>query len=116
MLLYDLGASIDLMPLSLFRKLGLGKQRLLSFSLQLADRSIKLPRGICEDILVKVDNFIFLADSIILDMEEDRDVPLILGRPFLATGKALIDIQKGQLILRLDEEELKINVFRAFKF
>ncbi|XP_022880768.1 uncharacterized protein LOC111398040 [Olea europaea var. sylvestris] len=87
--LCDLGASINLMPLSLFRKL---------------------------DILVKVDKFIFPADFIILDMEEDIDVLLILGRPFLATGRGLIDVQKGQLILRLNEEELTINVFWAFRF
>ncbi|XP_022850853.1 uncharacterized protein LOC111372695 [Olea europaea var. sylvestris] len=123
--LCDLRASINLMPLSLFRKLGLGEAKpklglgeakSTTVSLQLADRSIKHPRGICEDILVKVDKFIFPADFIILDMEEDRDVPLILGRPFLATGRALIDVQKGQLILRLNEEELTINVFRAFRF
>ncbi|XP_022875808.1 uncharacterized protein LOC111394287 [Olea europaea var. sylvestris] len=114
--LCDLGASINLMPLSLFRKLGSREAKPTTVSLQLADRSIKHPRGICEDILVKVDKFIFPADFIILDMEEDRDVPLILGRPFLATGRALIDVQKGQLILRLNEEELTINVFRAFRF
>ncbi|XP_022861544.1 uncharacterized protein LOC111381926 [Olea europaea var. sylvestris] len=68
------------------------------------------------DILVKVDKFIFSADFIILDMEEDRDVPLILGHPFLDTGTALINVQKGQLILRLNEEELIINIFRAFRF
>ncbi|XP_022895350.1 uncharacterized protein LOC111409540 [Olea europaea var. sylvestris] len=90
--LYDLRASINLMHLSLFRKLGLGEAKSTTVSLQLADRSIKHPRGICEDILVKVDKFIFPADFIILDMEEDRDVPLILGRPFLATGRIMIDI------------------------
>ncbi|XP_022864248.1 uncharacterized protein LOC111384222, partial [Olea europaea var. sylvestris] len=114
--LCDLGASINLMPLSLFRKLGLGEAKPKTVSLQLADTSIKHPRGICENILVKVDKFIFPADFIILDMEEDRDVPIILGRPFLATGRALIDVQKGRLILRLNEEELIINVFRAFRF
>ncbi|XP_022857778.1 uncharacterized protein LOC111378774 [Olea europaea var. sylvestris] len=108
--LCDLGASINLMPLSLFKKLGLGKAKTTTISLQLADRSIKHPQGICEDILVKVDKFIFPVDFIILDMEEDRDVPLILGRPFLATGTALIDVQKGQLILReAVSETLKLD-------
>ncbi|XP_022883519.1 uncharacterized protein LOC111400336 [Olea europaea var. sylvestris] len=102
--LCDLGASINLMPLSLFRKLGLGEAKPTTASLQLADRSIKHRRVICEDILVKVDKFIFPADFIILDTEEDRDVPLILGRPFLATGRALIDVQKGPLILRFQSE------------
>ncbi|KAL5580496.1 hypothetical protein UlMin_012938 [Ulmus minor] len=99
--LCDLGASINLMPLSIFRKLGLGEVKPTTVSLQLADRSIKHPRGIIEDVLVKVDKFIFPADFIVLDMEEDREVPLILGRPFLATGKTLIDVHQGKLILRV---------------
>ncbi|XP_022889322.1 uncharacterized protein LOC111404799 [Olea europaea var. sylvestris] len=70
--------------------------------LGLADRSIKHPRGICEDILVKVDKFIFPTDFIISDMEEDRGVLLILGRPFFATRRALIDVQRGLLLLRLN--------------
>lgn len=65
---------------------------------------------------MKVDKFIFLADFIILDIDEDRDISLILGRPFLATTRALIDMQKGQFILRLDYKELMINVFRVFRF
>ncbi|KAL5563299.1 hypothetical protein UlMin_033046 [Ulmus minor] len=87
--LCDLGASINLMPLSIFRKLGLGEVKPTTVSLQLADRSIKHPRGIIEDVLVKVDKFIFPADFIVLDMEEDQEILLILGRPFLATGRTL---------------------------
>ena len=90
--LCDLGASINLMPLSVYRKLGLGEMKQTTISLQLADRSIKYPHGIIEDILVKVDKFIFPADFVVLDMEEDQEVPLILGRPFLAMGRALIDV------------------------
>nr|CAN69639.1 hypothetical protein VITISV_040272 [Vitis vinifera] len=74
------------------RKLELGEVKPTTVSLQLADRSIKHPRGIIEDVLVKVDKFIFSVDFIVLEMEEDRDVPLILGRPFLATGRTLIDV------------------------
>jgi hypothetical protein len=66
-------------------------------------------------LLVKVEKFIFPADFLILDMEEAKDVPLILGRPFLATGRALIDVQNGQLILRLGEEQVSFNVFKAMK-
>ncbi|KAL5569891.1 hypothetical protein UlMin_026466 [Ulmus minor] len=102
--LCDLGASNNLMPLSIFRKLGLGEVKPTTVSLQLADRSIKHPRGIIEDVLVKVDKFIFPADFIVLDMEEDREVPLILGRPFLATGRTLIDVHQGKLILRVQDE------------
>nr|XP_023870464.1 uncharacterized protein LOC111983048 [Quercus suber] len=77
--LCDLGASINLMPFSVFRKLGLGEVKPTTISLQLADRSIKYPRGVIEDILVKVDKFIFPADFIVLDMDEDEEIPLILG-------------------------------------
>ncbi|KAL5560451.1 hypothetical protein UlMin_036662 [Ulmus minor] len=78
--------------------------------------SIKHPRGIIEDVLVKVDKFIFPADFIVLDMEEDREVPLILGRPFLATGRTLIDVHQGKLILRVQDEQVTFNVFEAMKF
>ena len=93
--LCDLGANINLMPLSIFKRLGLGKARPMTVTLQLADSSLKHPRGVIEDVLVKVDKFIFLAYFIVLDMEEDTKIPIILGRPFLATGRAKIDVQKG---------------------
>ncbi|XP_021995207.1 uncharacterized protein LOC110892347 [Helianthus annuus] len=82
--LADLGASINLMPYSIFAKLNLGKPSPTRMSLQLADRSVKFPRGVVENMLVKVDKFVFPVDFIILDMDEDSEVPLILGRPFLA--------------------------------
>ncbi|XP_073304614.1 uncharacterized protein [Primulina huaijiensis] len=110
--LCDLGASINLMPFSVFRKLGLGEPKPTRMSLQLANRSVKYPRGVIEDVLVKVDKFIFPADFVVLDMEEDMQMPLILGRPFLATGKALIDVQEGKgpleatLTTELGEDEL----------
>ncbi|XP_073119970.1 uncharacterized protein [Henckelia pumila] len=72
--------------------------------------------GIIEDVLVKVDKFIFLVDFVVLDMEEDLDMPLILGRPFLEIGKALIDVQKGELLLRVGEEKISFDVFNALKF
>ena len=91
--LCDLGASIDLMLLSIFRRLGLGKARPTTVTLQLAYRSLKHPwggggggGGVIEDVLVKVDKFIFPKDFIVLDMEEDKEIPIILGMPFLATG------------------------------
>ena len=68
-----------------------------------------------EDVLVKVDKFIFPVDFIVLDMEEDYDMPLILGRPFLATGRALIDVQQGTLSLRIYDETVTFNVFKAMK-
>ena len=90
--LCDLGASINLMPLSIFRRLGLGEARLTKVTLQLIDRSLKHPRGVIEDVLEKVDKFIFPTDFIVLDMEEDKEIPIILGSPFLATGRVMIDV------------------------
>ena len=111
----DLGASINLMPLSIFKHLGLGESRPTTVTLQLADRSLKHPRGVIEDVLVKVDKFIFPADFIVLDMEEDKEIPIILGRPFLTTGRAMIDVQRGELKLRVQEDEVKFNVFEAVR-
>ena len=68
-----------------------------------------------EDVLVKVDKFIFLADFIVLDMEEDKEIPIILGRPFLATGRAMIDVQKGELKLRVQDDEVRFSVFNALR-
>ncbi|KAL0437663.1 UNVERIFIED_CONTAM: Retrovirus-related Pol polyprotein from transposon opus [Sesamum radiatum] len=111
--LCDLGASINLMPYSIFEKLGMHELTPTIVTLQLADRSIKYPRGIIEDVLVKVGKFVIPVDFVVLDMEEDTNTPLILGRPFLATGKALIDVQKGQLTLRINDDEVVFNVFKA---
>ena len=103
------------MPLSIFKRLGLGEARPTTVTLQLADRSLKHPRGVIEDVLVKVDKFIFPVDFIVLDMEEDKEIPIILGRPFLATGRAMIDVQRGELKLRVQDDEVNFNVFEAVR-
>ena len=113
--LCDLGASINLMPLSIFRRLGLGEAHTTTVTRQLADRSLKHPRGVIEDVLVKVDKFIFPTYFIVLDMEEDKEIPIILGRPFLATSGALINVQKGELKLRALEDKITFHVFRPMK-
>ncbi|WCJ18594.1 hypothetical protein M5689_000931 [Euphorbia peplus] len=113
--LCDLGASINLMPLSVYRKLGMGDPAPTSVTIQLADRSVRRPVGIVEDLLVKVGHFIFPADFVILDIKEDARVPIILGRPFLATGRTLIDVEGGKLILRLQNEKLEFNIYKAIK-
>ncbi|KAJ9553266.1 hypothetical protein OSB04_017311 [Centaurea solstitialis] len=113
--LCDLGASINLMPLSIFRKLGLGEVQETGITLQLANRSIKYPYGVIEDVLIKVGRFYFPIHFVVLDMEEDLEIPLILGRPFLATGGAIIDVKGGKLTLRVGEEEAVFNVFKATK-
>ncbi|XP_060210380.1 uncharacterized protein LOC132637282 [Lycium barbarum] len=93
--LCDLGASINLMPSFIFRKLGLGVPRPTTIVLQLADISLARPEGIIENVLVQVGSLIIPADFVILDFEPDPEVPFILGRPFLATGRALIDVAVG---------------------
>ena len=114
--LCDLGTSINLIPLSVFKTLDLGEAKPTTVSLQLPDRSIKYPRGIIEDVLVKVDKFIFPIDFIVLDIEEDQDISIILGRPFLATERTLIDVQKGELTMRVQDEQVTFKVFKAHKF
>ncbi|XP_042051763.1 uncharacterized protein LOC121797102 [Salvia splendens] len=93
--LYDLGASINLMPLSVFKQLNIGTLKPTSATLQMADISVAYPEGIVEDLLIKVGGeFIFPADFMVLDMEEDNGVPLLLGRPFLATVEANINVKR----------------------
>ncbi|KAL5549524.1 hypothetical protein UlMin_004755 [Ulmus minor] len=112
----ECSAVINLMPMSIFKKLGIGEARPTTVSLQLADRSIAHPEGKIEDVLVKVDKFIFPVDFIVLDYEADLEVPIILGRPFLATGRTLIDVQKGELTMRVQDEHVTFNVFQSMKF
>ncbi|KAL8486895.1 hypothetical protein ACS0TY_023547 [Phlomoides rotata] len=114
--LCDLGASINLMPLSLFKTLSLGELKPTTMNLQLADRTVTYPRGIVEDVLVKVDKFIFPVDFVVLDMVEDRVIPLILGRLFLATGRAMIDVRNEELTLDVGGKKVSFNIFKAMKF
>ena len=92
--LCDLGASINLIPLSVIQRLSLGELTPTTITLQMADRSMTQPEAVLEDVLVKVGKFIFLVDFVVMKMEEGTQVPLLLGRPFLATGADLIDVQK----------------------
>ncbi|GJZ62086.1 reverse transcriptase domain-containing protein, partial [Tanacetum coccineum] len=108
--LADSGASINLMPLLIYEKLGIGPLKPTRMTLELANRSVTYSMGIAEDVIVRVDKFNFLADFIIVDFETDPRVPIILGRPFLRTAKALVDLYEEKLTLRIGNEEL---VFRA---
>nr|GFB81896.1 reverse transcriptase domain-containing protein [Tanacetum cinerariifolium] len=97
--LADLGASINLMPLSIWKKLRLPTLNDTKMVLELADRTISKPTGVAENVFVKVGKFYFPADFVILDFVADLRVPLILGRPFLSTAHALIDVYKGEITL-----------------
>ncbi|XP_020236625.1 uncharacterized protein LOC109816146 [Cajanus cajan] len=113
--LLDLGASINLMPLSMLQRIGDVEVKPTKMTLQLADRSIKYPHGIVEDLLVKVDKFWFPVDFVVMDMEEDSEVPLILGRPFMKTAKVIIDVDDGKLKVRVHGDEVNFNIFEAMK-
>ncbi|XP_070053275.1 uncharacterized protein [Nicotiana tomentosiformis] len=102
--LCDLGASINLMPLDIYKRLGIGRARPTSMLLQMADRTVKRPSGILDDVSVQVGKFVFPADFVILDCRVDEEIPIILGRPFLATGRALIE--SVDVILEEDDETL----------
>jgi len=82
----DLGASVSLMPLYIYERLGIGELKSTRMTLQLADRSVKYPDGIIEDVLVKVGEIYIPTDFVVMEMEEDNQVPILLGRPFLATA------------------------------
>ncbi|XP_070005314.1 uncharacterized protein [Nicotiana sylvestris] len=113
--LCDLGASINLMPLVVYTKLGIGRARTTSMLLQLANRTVKKPTGIFDDVLVQVGKFVFPADFVIMDCQVDKEIPIILGRPFLATGRALIDCETGELKMRLNDEEVIFNVQQSMR-
>ncbi|KAK8685284.1 hypothetical protein V6N13_041289 [Hibiscus sabdariffa] len=113
--LFDPGASINLMPKYVFQKLGIGESKPTTVVLQLADHSYVQPEGKIEDILVQVDKFIFLADFLILDCETKDDAPIILGRPFLATSRVLLDFGNKELILRVDDQHVKFTLQKTCK-
>ncbi|GKA68927.1 reverse transcriptase domain-containing protein [Tanacetum coccineum] len=108
--LADLGASINLMPLSIWKKLSLPELTPIRMTLELADRSITRPKGVAEDVFVKVGIFHFPTDFVVVDFEADPRVPLILGRSFLRTGRALIYVYEGELILGDRDERLIFHV------
>ncbi|GJX90246.1 reverse transcriptase domain-containing protein [Tanacetum coccineum] len=108
--LADLGASINLMPLSVWEKLNLPDLTKTRMILELADRTISTPTGIAEDVFVKVGTFLFLADFVVVDYIADPRVPLILGRPFLRTARALIDVHGEQMTLRHDDQSITFKV------
>ncbi|XP_058203029.1 uncharacterized protein LOC131317499 [Rhododendron vialii] len=117
--LLDLGASTNLLPYSVYEELGLGELKPTSVTLQLADRSVKAPRGMLEDVLVKVNNFYFPADFIVLDTEPvhptalKSQMPVILGRPFLATANAQISVRSGVMEVSFGNMKLSLNMYSA---
>ncbi|GJZ23888.1 reverse transcriptase domain-containing protein [Tanacetum coccineum] len=114
--LADLGASINLMPLSIWKKLSLPELTPTRMTLELADQSITHPKGLAEDVYVKVGKFHFPTDFVIVDFEADPRVPLILGRSFLRTGRALIDVYGEEITLRVDNEAITFNLDQTTRY
>ncbi|XP_019432176.1 PREDICTED: uncharacterized protein LOC109339217 [Lupinus angustifolius] len=98
--LLDLGAKINLMSISMLKRIGDFEIKPTRMTLQLADGSVKYPHGAAEDVLVKVDGLVFLVSFVIMDIEEDKEVPLILGKPFMKTARVIIDVDDGKLKVR----------------
>ena len=113
--LLDLGASVNLLPYSVYKQLSLGELKPTNITLSLADRSIKIPKGIVEDVLVKVDKFYYPVDFVVLDTEPiavgPNHVSIILGRPFLATSNAIINCRNGVMQLTFGNMTLELNIF-----
>lgn len=114
--LYDLGASVNIMPYSLFKKLVVSEVKSTTILLQLANRSIVYPRGIIEDVLIKVEHFIFLVNFVVLHMEKDRSIQLILRRSFIRTAHSLIHIHADKLILRLRDDQIEFSFRNTIRY
>nr|GFC97803.1 reverse transcriptase domain-containing protein [Tanacetum cinerariifolium] len=112
----DLGASINLMPLSVWNKLSLPDLTPTCMTLELADHSISHMVGVVEDVYVKVGTFYFQADFVVVDFDADPRVPLILGRSFLETEKALIDVFEGELTLHVGKEAITFNLDQSSRY
>ena len=113
--LCDSRASINLMPLSIVKRLSLGELTPTAMTLQMEDINLAQPEGILEDVLIKVGKFIFPVDFLVIEIEEDKQVPLFLGRPFLSTGESLIDVKKGELTLMVKDEVMYFNLNNSLK-
>ncbi|XP_070050337.1 uncharacterized protein [Nicotiana tomentosiformis] len=113
--LCDNGASINLIPLAIYKQAGLSMLRPTSVRLQMVDRSIKRPVRVVDDVLVKVGKFLLPDDFVILDCAVDKEIPIILGRPFLSTGRALMDSERNEIKFRVNDEEVTLQASKGMK-
>ena len=117
--LLDLGASVNLLPFSMYKQLGLGEPKPTTITLSLADRSINIPKGTVEDVLIQVDKFYYPVDFVVLDTEliavGVNHVPIILGRPFLAASNVIINCRNGVMQLTFGNMTLELNIFHLSK-
>ncbi|XP_070009237.1 uncharacterized protein [Nicotiana sylvestris] len=113
--LCDLWESINLMPYSIFKTLEIGQPRPTSMRLQMVDCTMKRLLGIIDDVLVRVDKFILPVDFVILDCQVDYEVSIILGRPFFATRKALVDVEAGELTFWVGDKKLVFHMYKSMR-
>ena len=113
--LCDSRASINLMPLSIAKRLSLGELTPIAMALKMVEKTLAHPEGILEDVMIKVGNFVFPVDFVFINIEEDKQIPLLLGRPFVTTITALIDVKKWELTLRVGDKALHFNLNHNFK-
>jgi len=115
--LLDLGASVNLLPYFMYKQLGLGELQPTNLILLLADRTVMVPKKIVEDVILKVDEFYFPVDFVVLDTESVRNlsnqIPVILGRPFLATADAVIRRRNGVITLSFENMTVELNIFHT---
>ncbi|KAL0403700.1 UNVERIFIED_CONTAM: Retrovirus-related Pol polyprotein from transposon.6 [Sesamum radiatum] len=115
----DLGASINVMPLTIFKSLNVGPLKETGVVIQLADRSIVYPEGVLEDVLVQVNELVFPADFFVIDMREDNSpnsTSILLGRPFLKTARTKIDVHNGTLTMEFDGEVIRFNIYESMRY
>ena len=103
------------MPYSLYEKLDLGELKHTTICLSMVDKSIKYPLGVLENVPTKVGKFIIPADFVVMNMEEDPDIPILLGRPFLVTAGVVIDMKNGKIKVEVNDESIVFDVYKMIK-
>ena len=113
--LCDIGASVSLMPYSIYKRLNLDELKPTNIYLSMAEKSDTYPLGILENVPTKVGKFVIIADFIVLEMEEDLEIPILFRRPFFMTVGAIIDMKKGKITLEVDNEHMEFDVLKIMK-
>jgi len=111
----DLGSSVNLLPLSLLKRIGIGDLKPTKMTLQLADRSIIFPAGILKDIPIKVGKIYIPADFVVVDIKKDSEIPILLGRPFLPTAGVVINVKYGKIVFHVGDEKVEFEITNLIK-
>jgi len=111
----DLGSKVNLFPLSLLKRIGIGHLKPTKMTLQLADRSIIFPAGILEDIPIRVEKIYIPTDFVVVDIKEDYEIPIFLGRPFLATASVVINVKYDKIVFHVGDENVEFKIAKLMK-